>query len=192
MWIDFHGIRDEFMRDHDSDYFQNSRHATYVQQQYAIRNPMNFAGYGEHCWGFTASDGPGWIKKTIGGVEREYFDYIARGAPFGPDDGTVSPWVVVASLPFAPEIVIPTVRAFAQMNLGMTRLYGFKPSFNQTFAMEDSDRGWWVSPYHFGIDQGPVVLMIENYRTGLLWNIVRRCKPIVTGLRRAGFTGGWL
>ncbi|MFT2214566.1 glucoamylase family protein [Rhizobium giardinii] len=192
MWIDFHGIRDEFMRDHDSDYFQNSRHATYVQQQYAIRNPMNFAGYGEHCWGFTASDGPGWIKKTFGGVEREYFDYIARGAPFGPDDGTVSPWVVVASLPFAPEIVIPTVRAFAQMNLGMTRLYGFKPSFNQTFAMEDSDRGWWVSPYHFGIDQGPVVLMIENYRTGLLWNIVRRCKPIVTGLRRAGFTGGWL
>lgn len=192
MWIDFHGIRDEFMRDHDSDYFRNSRHATYVQQEYAIRNPMNFAGYGEHCWGFTASDGPGWIKKTIGGVEREYFDYIARGAPFGPDDGTVSPWVVVASLPFAPEIVIPTVRAFAKMHLGMTRLYGFKPSFNQTYAMEDSDTGWWVSPYHFGIDQGPVVLMIENYRTGLLWNIVRRCKPIVTGLRRAGFAGGWL
>jgi hypothetical protein len=78
------------------------------------------------------------------------------------------------------------------MHVGMTRLYGFKPSFNQTYAMEDSDTGWWVSPYHFGIDQGPVVLMIENYRTGLLWNIVRRCKPIVTGLRRAGFTGGWL
>ncbi|MCV9961809.1 hypothetical protein OIU34_07825 [Pararhizobium sp. BT-229] len=192
MWIDFRGIRDEFMRDHGSDYFQNSRHATYVQQEYAIRNPMNFVGYGEHCWGFTASDGPGWIKKTIDGVEMEYFDYIARGAPFGPDDGTVSPWVVVASLPFAPEIVIPTVRTFAQMNLGMTHLYGFKPSFNQTYAMEDSDTGWWVSPYHFGIDQGPVVLMIENYRTGLLWNIVRRCQPIVTGLRRAGFTGGWL
>ncbi|MQW71536.1 hypothetical protein GHK50_16695 [Sinorhizobium medicae] len=192
MWIDFRGIRDEFMRDHNSDYFQNSRHATYVQQQYAIRNPLKFAGYGEHCWGFTASDGPGWIKRTVDGVEREFYDYTARGAPFGPDDGTVSPWVVVGSLPFAPEIVIPTVWNFAQRQLGMTRLYGFKPSFNQTFAVEGSETGWWVTPYHFGIDQGPVVLMIENYRTGLLWNVMRRCEPLVVGLRRAGFTGGWL
>ncbi|PLT95197.1 glucoamylase family protein [Sinorhizobium medicae] len=192
MWIDFRGIRDEFMRDHNSDYFQNSRHATYVQQQYAIRNPLKFAGYGKHCWGFTASDGPGWIKRTVDGVEREFYDYTARGAPFGPDDGTVSPWVVVGSLPFAPEIVIPTVWNFAQMQMGMTRLYGFKPSFNQTFAVEGSETGWWVTPYHFGIDQGPVVLMIENYRTGLLWNVMRRCEPLVVGLRRAGFTGGWL
>ncbi|KQV32462.1 hypothetical protein ASC97_02430 [Rhizobium sp. Root1203] len=192
MWIDFRGIRDAFMREHDSDYFQNSRHATYVQQEYAIRNPMNFAGYGEHCWGFTACDGPGWGKRKLEGVDREFFDYIARGAPFGPDDGTVAPWVVVASLPFAPEIVVPTIRHFARMNLGMTRLYGFKPSFNQTYPVENSSTGWWVSPYHFGIDQGPVVLMIENYRTGLLWNIMRQSKPVVTGLRRAGFSGGWL
>ncbi|MGR9184974.1 glucoamylase family protein [Rhizobium leguminosarum] len=192
MWIDFRGIRDAFMHHHDTDYFENSRHATYIQQQYAIRNPMNFVGYGEHCWGFTACDGPGWGKRTIDGVDREFFDYVARGAPFGPDDGTIAPWVVVASLPFAPEIVVPTVRNFARMKLGMTRLYGFKPSFNQTYAVENSQAGWWVSPYHFGIDQGPVVLMIENYRTGLLWNIMRQCKPIVTGLRRAGFSGGWL
>jgi hypothetical protein len=192
MWIDFREIRDEFMREHDSDYFRNSRHATFVQQEYAIRNPLNFKGYGEYCWGFTASDGPGWTKRTVDGIDREFFDYVARGAPYGPDDGTVSPWAVVASLPFAPEIVIPTVRNFARMQLGMTRLYGFRPSFNQTFAMEDRNEGWWVSPYHFGIDQGPVVLMIENYRTGLLWNIMRRCEPVVVGLRRAGFSGGWL
>jgi hypothetical protein len=192
MWIDFHGIRDEFMRAHDSDYFENSRHATYVQQEYAVRNPMNFVGYGEHCWGFTASDGPGWTTRSIDGVQRKFFDYLARGVPFGPDDGTVSPWVVVASLPFAPEIVVPTIRNFGRMKLGMTGLYGFKPSFNQTYAVEDSPTGWWVSPYHFGIDQGPVILMIENCRTGLLWNIMRRCQPIVTGLRKAGFAGGWL
>jgi hypothetical protein len=192
LWIDFRDLRDAFMRQHGSDYFENSRQATYVQQEYAIRNPMNFAGYGKHCWGFTACDGPGWEKRTVKGVEREFFGYIARGAPFGPDDGTVAPWVVVASLPFAPAIVIPTVRHFAQMNLGKTRLYGFKPSFNQSFAASDSPTGWWVSPYHFGIDQGPVVLMIENYRTGLIWNTMRRCPPIVAGLRRAGFTGGWL
>ena len=192
MWIDFRGIRDEFMREHNSDYFRNSRHATFVQQEYAIRNPLNFVGYDEYCWGFTASDGPGWTKRTIDGVEREFFDYIARGAPFGPDDGTVSPWAVLASLPFAPEIVIPTIWKCSQKNLGMTRLYGFKPSFNQTYAVENSDAGWWVSPCHFGVDQGPVVLMIENYRTGLLWNIMRRCKPLVVGLTRAGFSGGWL
>ncbi|WDZ78915.1 glucoamylase family protein [Ensifer adhaerens] len=192
MWIDFRGIRDHFMREHNSDYFQNSRHATFVQQEYAIRNPLNFVGYGEHCWGFTASDGPGWTKGTVNGREREFFDYLARGAPFGPDDGTVSPWAVVASLPFAPEIVIPTVWNCGRMKLGMTRLYGFRPSFNRSFPVEGSEAGWWVSPYHFGIDQGPVVLMIENYRTGLLWNIMRRCAPIVVGLRRAGFSGGWL
>jgi hypothetical protein len=192
MWVDFRGIRDDFMRQHNSDYFANSRQASFVQQEYAIRNPLGFVGYGKHCWGFTACDGPCWGKRAIDGVDREFFDYIARGAPFGPDDGTVAPWVVVASLPFAPEIVVPTVRSFARMNLGMTRLYGFKPSFNQTFVVEGSPTGWWASPYHFGIDQGPVVLMIENYRTGLLWNIMRRCEPLVTGLRRAGFSGGWL
>lgn len=192
MWIDFRGIRDEFMRAHDSDYFENSRRATYVHQEYAIRNPMNFVGYGEHCWGFTACDGPGWVKREINGAERQFFDYFARGAPFGPDDGTIAPWVVVASLPFAPEIVVPTVRNLASMDLGATGKYGFKPSFNQSFGVETSPTGWWVTPYHFGVDQGPVVLMIENYRSGLLWNIMRRCEAIVIGLLRAGFRGGWV
>lgn len=191
-WIDFRGIRDRFMRDHGTDYFENTRQATFVQQEYAVRNPRGFVGYGEHCWGFTACDGPGWLKRMVGGVNREFFDYIARGAPFGPDDGTVAPWVVVASVPFAPEIAIPTVRHFARLDLGMTRPFGFRPSFNQTFAVEASPTGWWVTPYHFGIDQGPVALMIENYRTGLIWSLMRRCPSIVAGLRRAGFTGGWL
>jgi hypothetical protein len=191
-WIDFRGIRDRFMQDHASDYFKNSQQATFVQQEYAIRNPLEFVGYGKHCWGFTACDGPGWVTRKVGGVERKFFDYIARGVPFGPDDGTVAPWVVVASLPFVPEIVIPTVRHLARLDLGMTRPYGFKPSFNQTFTVEGRPTGWWVTPYHFGIDQGPVALMIENYRTELIWSLMRRCPPVVAGLRRAGFTGGWL
>jgi hypothetical protein len=191
-WIDFRGIRDRFMRDHGSDYFENTRQATFVQQEYAVRNPRGFVGYGEHCWGFTACDGPGWVKRKVAGVDREFFDYIARGAPFGPDDGTVAPWVVVASLPFVPEVVIPTVRQLAGLNLGMTRPYGFRPSFNQTFTVEGSPTGWWVTPYHFGIDQGPVALMIENYRTEFIWNLMRRCPYVLAGLQRAGFTGGWL
>jgi hypothetical protein len=100
---------------------------------------------------------------------------------------------VVASLAFAPEIVIPTARHLSGLKLGgRDRLYGFKASFNRTFRVGDSPTGWWVSPYQFGIDQGPLVLMIENYRTGLVWDITRRCPWIVAGLRRAGFTGGWL
>jgi hypothetical protein len=192
LWIDFRGLHDAFMRDRGSDYFENSRRATFVQQEYAVRNPLGFVGYGEYCWGFTACDGPGWVKRVVGGTEREFFDYYARGAPFGPDDGTVAPWVVVASLPFAPEIVIPTVRNLAALDLGMTEPYGFKPSFNQTFTVPDSPNGWWVTPYHFGIDQGPVVLAVENYRSGLIWDVMRRCPYVVAGLRRAGFTGGWL
>jgi hypothetical protein len=193
LWIDFRNLRDNFMRDRGSDYFENSRQATFVQQAYAVHNPMQFIGYGEHCWGFTACDGPGWEKRIVDGVERQFFDYDARGAPVGPDDGTVAPWVVVASLPFAPEIVIPTVRYFCDLKLGgHERPYGFKASFNQTYRIDDSPTGWWVSEYQFGIDQGPVVLMIENYRTGLIWDLSRRCPYFVTGLRRAGFSGGWL
>src|SRR4029450_8232415 len=183
---------DEFMRAHDSDYFENSRQATFVQQEYALRNPMNLTGYGEHCWGFTACDGPGWVKRVVNGVERQFFDYIARGAPSGPDDATTAPWVVVASLPFAPEIVIPTVRHFARLNLGMTAPYGFKPSFNQTFTVDESPTGSWVTHHHFGIEQAHVPVKIDNYRSGLIWDIMRSCPAVIAGLRRAGFTGGWL
>ena len=177
LWIDFRDLRDAFMREHGTDYFQNSRQATYVHREYAIRNPLEFAGYGEFCWGITATDGPKWEKRTVNGIERQFYDYYARG---------------VASLPFAPEVVIPTVRAMAQLDLGATKRYGFKPSFNETYEVPDSSTGYWVTPYHFGVDQGPVILMIENYRTGLIWNIMRRSPYVVAGLRRAGFRGGWL
>jgi len=193
IWIDFRDIQDAFMRDHSSNYFENSRRATYAHQAYAIRNPMQFEGYGEFCWGLTASDGPGWTTREVHGVERSFFDYVARGAPFGPDDGTIAPWAVVASLPFAPEIVLPTIRHYQQLDLALVQhdSYGFKATFNRTFSVEEGKR-FWASPYHFGIDQGPIALMIENYRTGLVWDLMRRCEPIRTGLRRAGFREGWL
>jgi hypothetical protein len=191
LWIDFRDLRDAFMRERGSDYFENSRQATYVHREYAIRNPREFAGYGEVCWGITATDGPGWEKRIIDGVEREFFDYYARGVPDGPDDGTIAPWVAAASLPFAPEIVLPTLDWMSKVDLGVANRYGFKPSFNQSYKMDNST-GWWVTPFHFGIDQGPVILMIENYRTGLIWNIMRRSPYVVAGLRRAGFAGGWL
>jgi hypothetical protein len=179
------------MREHGIDYFENSRRATYVHRKYAMDNPFEFEGYGRHCWGISACDGPGWINLRARGVERRFFDYYARGAPFGPDDGTIAPWAVVASLPFAPEIVRPTITCFEETNEDCSDEFGFRSSFNRTFPVEGSDAGW-VSPYRYGIDQGPMALMIDNYRTGQVWDLMKRCPYIVNGLRRAGFSGGWL
>ena len=190
MWIDFRDIQDEYMRARGIDYFENSRRATYIQQQYAIRNPRGFRGYGEYIWGITASDGPGPVTKKIGGRLRRFYDYRARGIPNGPDDGTLAPWAVIASLPFAPEIVLPSTRYFDDTFPEMTSEYGFKCGFNPTFST--ASRKEWISKGYYGLDQGPIVLMIENYRSGFLWRLMRRCPYIITGLRRAGFSGGWL
>ncbi len=194
VWIDFRGIQDAFMRSKGFDYFENSRRATYVQQQYAIDNPFKFSGYASHCWGITASDGPGPDTLKINEMERQFFDYVGRGVPYGPDDGTLAPWVVAASLPFAPEIVLANLHyCIHQVRLTEFNSYGFKASFNPTHPGEESNPyGCWVSPWHYGLNQGPIVLMIENYRTGLLWQWMRKCPYIVSGLQRAGFTGGWL
>ena len=190
MWIDFRGIQDEYMRHKAIDYFENSRRATYIQQQYAIRNPRGFKVYGEYIWGLTASDGPGPASKKIKGKLRRFYDYSARGVPNGPDDGTLAPWAVVASLPFAPEIVLPSIQYFDETFPEMTSKYGFKCSFNPTFSTASSRE--WISKGYYGLDQGPIVLMIENYRSGFLWRLMRGCPFIIEGLRRAGFAGGWL
>jgi hypothetical protein len=192
IWIDFRGIQDEYMRGKSIDYFENSRRATYVQREYAIHNPAKFDGYGANCWGITATDGPGPAIRTIKGQERQFFGYEARGVPDGPDDGSIAPWAVVASLPFAPEIVLPALEYFETLKLRERNPYGFKATFNHTFAGKSDISQPWVSPFHFGLDQGPIVLMIENDRTGLLWGLTRQCPYLVAGLRRAGFSGGWL
>jgi len=191
-WIDFRGIQDRYMRERGIDYFENSRRATLAQQLYAIRNPRRFKGYGEHCWGITASDGPGPARRRIDGIERRFYDYTARGIPYGPDDGTIAPWAAVASLPFAPEIVLPTIRHLRDSYPELIDDYGFKCSFNPTFTNGPRDRTGWRSQGHYGLDQGPIILMIENYRSGFIWQLMQRCPYVVTGLRRAGFTGGWL
>ena len=193
VWIDFRGIQDAFMRDKGIDYFENTRRATRVQQQYAIDNPLKFAGYSKDCWGITASDGPGPDTLKVNGIERQFFDYLARGVPYGPDDGTIGPWAVVASLPFAPEIVLPAIDYLVhEVDLKKGNPYGFKATFNPTYPDKSGNPYGWVSPWHYGINQGPINPMIENYRTGLLWRLMRDCPYVVTGLRRAGFTGGWL
>ena len=187
IWCDFRGIRDRFMRAHDCDYFENSRRATLIQQQYAIRNVQGFDHVGEWCWGISASDGPGRETRKVAGVERSFFDYVARGVPYGPDDGTLAPWAVAASLPFAPEVVGPTIAHLSALHVGVPNPYGFKASFNPVYRGAIDDGIGWVSPYHFGINEGPTVLMIENHRTGLIWSLMKRCEALSAGLRLAGF-----
>jgi hypothetical protein len=190
MWIDFRGIQDEYMRGKAINYFENSRRAIYAQQAYAMRNPKKFAGYGRFSWGITASDGPGPAVRNVNGRKVRFYDYIARSIPYGPDDGTLAPWAVAASLPFAPEVVLPSLSRLNKDYPEMTNEYGFKCSYNPTFT---SGKGkGWVSKGYYGLDQGPIVMMIENYRTSFIWRLMRRCPYIVAGLRRAGFSGGWL
>jgi len=192
VWIDFRGIQDEYMRGKGIDYFENTRRAAYVQQAYAIRNPKKFTGYGKYAWGITASDGPGPAERKIKNVKRRFFDYTARSIPYGPDDGTLAPWAVVASLPFAPELVLPTMKCFDQTYPEVTSEYGFKCSHNPTFSDGVKSNSGWISQGYYGLDQGPVVMMIENYRSGLIWRLLRQCPYLRMGLQRAGFDSGWL
>ncbi|MES2206882.1 MAG: glucoamylase family protein [Pseudomonadota bacterium] len=193
IWIDFRGIQDAFMRKQNSDYFENSRKATLIQQRYAIDNPHGFNDYSSLCWGITASDGPGSKTLTIQSKKRKFYHYIARGVPYGPDDGTLSPWAMVASLPFAPDIVLPAIEhCLHELDLKTGYSYSFKASFNTTFSGKKNNPHGWISPWNVGINQGPIVLMIENYRSGLLWELMRTCPYIEEGLRRADFKGGWL
>jgi hypothetical protein len=189
-WIDFDGIRDRFMREKDSDYFKNSQRATHVHREYARRNPQGYVGYGKDCWGITANEGPGNKTLKIAGRARRFLGYAARGVPFGPDDGTINPCAALASLPFAPEPALSALRYFGAQYPGMIRDWRLPSGFNPTVPANGPSG--WVSEGYFGLDQGIVVLMIENYRSRLIWRLMRQCPYIGSGLRRAGFKGGWL
>jgi len=185
MFIDFRGIQDDYMHAKGIDYFENSRRATIGQRLYAIDNPHHYKDYGENIWGLTACDGPGDV--TIDGIE--YHGYAARGATDRDvrDDGTIAPTAAASSIPFTPEISIKAIEEMEKRyGTSLYRQYGFADAFNPTFK-----NGWFDVDY-LGIDQGPIIAMIENYRSGLVWNTLKKNAHVVQGLKRAGFRGGWL
>ncbi|MEW9573359.1 glucoamylase family protein [Rhodanobacter sp. Si-c] len=198
-WVDFRGIRDAWSRQHGLDYFENSRLATDAQRRYAMANPGGWTGYGADVWGLTACDGPG--DYVVGA--RHYHGYTARGAGLADtvDDGTIAPTAAGGSIAFAPRIVVPALAAMKQRyGKYIYDRYGFVDAFNPSFHDQQarlhngrlvSGLGW-VDTVHLGIDQGPILLMIENWRSGLVWRVMRRNAYIRTGLQRAGFRGGWL
>jgi hypothetical protein len=202
VWVDFRGIRDAPMREKGLDYFENSRRATYAQRAYAIANPSGFKGYGADVWGLTACDGPLDGKVTVSGREREFHTYQARGACFTHvhDDGTIAPTAAGGSIAFAPEICLPALMAMRERWGGhVFRRYGFVDAFNPTLDVDVKTQHGrvvpgvgWFDDDHLGIDQGPILAMIENWRTGLVWRVMRRNPHLRRGLLAAGFRGGWL
>jgi hypothetical protein len=203
VWIDFRGIQDEYMRAKGIDYFENSRRAAYAHREYARLNPMNWRGYDSEIWGLSACDGPADTVQTFNGEQRGFFAYAGRGTASIHllDDGTIAPTAAIASIAFAPEIVIPTIHAFRKRyGEHLYKKYGFLDSINPSFDYADVtsrygqvvDKVGWVASDYIGIDQGPILAMIANYRHDLIWKIMQRNPYIQRGLERAGFSGGWL
>jgi hypothetical protein len=203
VWIDFRGIQDRYMRERGIDYFENSRRATLAHHAYATANPMGWKGYGANVWGLTACDGPMDATLTIYGRTRTFHSYWPRGASltYVNDDGTIAPTAAAGSIPFDPEIAVPALREMARRwGPYIWNAYGFVDAFNLTLADPavavtygriEPGVGWFDGD-RLGIDQGPIVTMIENYRSELVWRTMRRNPYIIAGLKRAGFTGGWL
>ena len=212
-WFDFRDIADGFMRGHNSDYFKNSREATLAQRNYAIANPSGFKGYSAEIWGLTASRGPSDIMANYNGKAVQFHTYAARGPLSGDgegvDDGTIAPTGGIGSIPFAPEVSVPLVRSLiTTYGRDIYDKYGFYDAFNPSYpATASTQTGWirpkagWVSKEYLGIDQGPIIMGIENYRSGLIWDLFNRSAvtgPIIKrGFKAAGFTavgpkGAWL
>jgi hypothetical protein len=166
-WVDFRNIADSYMRAKGHDYFENSRRATLAQHSYCVANPFGRLGYADSLWGLTAGDGPS--------------GYTARGAPPSQnDDGTITPTAAISSIPFTPDISIGFIRyMWDHYRPTVWGAYGWKDGFNPSVS--------WVGPDVIGIDQGPILIMIETYRNGKPWQRVMAHAGIQTGLTRAGF-----
>jgi len=205
LFIDFRGIRDAWMRAKSAeigafDYFENSCRAVQAQRKYAADNPGGWAGYSAAVWGLTACDGPGDFVQVVDGREREFFSYSARG-PGERDDGTIAPTAAMASYPFAPLEVTACLKAMKdRYGAAIYGEWGFLDAFNPTLKDRDGPllHGrilpgvGWVDGDYLGIDQGPIVTMIENGRSDLVWRYMRTEPNLRRGLERAGFPGGWL
>ncbi len=192
MYIDFRGIYDPYMKEKGIDYFENSKRATYANRAYCMANPGHYTGYSANIWGLTACDGPG--NSTKANPNVSFMDYHARGAAqyYHDDDGTITPTAAGGSIAFAPEICIPALQTMYETygDKIYTR-YGFVDAFNLSIENKDGSVGW-IDKDHLGIDQGPILIQTENYRSEFVWKLMKKNTYIIRGLKKAGFSGGWL
>jgi hypothetical protein len=163
----FCGLDPHDLKDRHANYWRQNVAQVKINLAHCIANPGGFRGYGASCWGLTASDDP---------------DGYDAHAP-GHDNGTISPTAALSSFPYAPEAAMAALRHFLKMPKFWGR-YGFTDAFNET-------RGWHADTY-LAIDQGPIVVMIENYRSGLLWKLFMTVPEVQRGLSKLGFTSPYL
>jgi hypothetical protein len=160
MGINPHGLKDQY-----ADYWQENVNTAKIHHAYAVDNPKNFLNYSDKCWGLTASDDPN--------------GYTAH-QPSSNDNGTISPTAALASMPYTPEESMKALKYFyRERGQELFGLYGPYDAFNDELN--------WVQQAYIGIDQGPIVVMIENYRTGLLWNTLMKDTDVQAGLDKLGF-----
>lgn len=188
-WIDFRGIRDDFMRKKNSDYFENTKAAIAVHREYGERNPYDFKGYCRNFWGITAGDGPSGQDLRLDGRDQRFFGYMSRGVPYGPDDGTIAPWAMLAALPFDSRAALEGTRHLLERYPQVCNQDRFSSGFNPTLV---ADGKGWLSEGWYGLDQGLLAMMIENHLSGLIWKNFRKSPYVRAGLEMAGFDGGWL
>ena len=163
----FLGLNPTGLKDQYADYWQQNKNHTLINHAYCIDNPKAFKGYGENCWGLTASD-------TYNG----YNAYSPTN-----DEGTISPTAALSAFPYTPEFSMKALKHF-YYDLGdkIWSEYGFTDAFNET-------KNWYATS-HLAIDQGPIILMIENYRSGLMWRLFMSCPEVQIGLKKLGFERG--
>jgi hypothetical protein len=201
-WVDMRGIQDAYMAAKGFDYFENTRRVAQAHRAYAARNPMAWLGYSADVWGLSACDGPAYTTQVYQGEQRAFRSYSARGVGLVEnfDDGTLCPAAAIGCLPHTPAESTACMQAMYQRyGAVLWGEYGYYDCFNPSFqydAVLQSGRRvgtlGWVDNRYYGINQGPLLAMIENSRTGLLWSLSRTDPVIVRGLQRAGFKGGWL
>ena len=167
-WVDFRHIADAYMNSHSNTYFENSRRATIAQQAYCIADPSCWFGYSSNVWGLTACDDP-----NVG--------YEAHGAPPAVnDDGTLAPTAPGGAMAFTPDYSLPTLEyLYSYYRTNLWTANGFRDAFNPTQLWYDTDE--------LGIDQGPIVIMIENYRNQKPWQVFMQNPEVQRGLLQAGF-----
>ena len=161
----FLGLDPRNLQDAYANYWEQNVNQTLINRRYCIENPKNYTGYSAECWGLTASDN---------------HQFYSAHSPTN-DLGVISPTAAISSIPYTPEYSLSAIRHF-YYNLGdkLWGIYGFHDAFNQS-------ENWWADSY-LAIDQGPIVAMIENYRSGLLWDLFMSAPEIAPGLQKLGFS----
>ncbi|WP_031236606.1 glucoamylase family protein [Asticcacaulis sp. AC460] len=198
VWYDYRGIADAYMRGKNIDYFINSQRATVAQRNYAIKNPGGFKDYSGDVWGLTACRGPAYTKGKVDGREVQFFEYSARGPQTGDkeanDDGTIAPTAGISSVAFSPEICLPLIHTLREKyGSDLYGEYGFYDAFNPSFPKDlpsrvghQTPKAGWVAYEYLAIDQGPILSMLENHRSGLIWDLFNR-SPVTGPMVRRGF-----